>query len=72
MLPFFTHLGPYLSSLPSFLKDLVLWVSNGMNIPAFSHSYSSQLGQANYAMSDFTKVSGKRVDETLDSTNKME
>ena len=74
LLPFYTNLGPCLSLFPNYLKDFVVWVSDGMKIPAFSRSYSSKLGQANYVMSDFTKISGRRVDESeaLDSTNKME
>jgi len=71
MLPFYTNLVPYISLFPSFLKDLVLWVSDGKS-PRFPTYILPQLGQANYAMSDFTKVSGRRVDETLDSTDKRD
>lgn len=49
MLPFYANFLPYLPLLPSFLRDLFVWVS-----------------QANYAMRNFVKVSGRRVDELSD------
>ncbi|KAF9534682.1 retinal short-chain dehydrogenase/reductase [Crepidotus variabilis] len=46
LMPFYVNFVPYVRHLPSFLRDLVQWISG-----------------ADFAMMNFTKVSGRRSDE---------
>ncbi|KAF5388295.1 hypothetical protein D9615_000616 [Tricholomella constricta] len=52
MVPFYTNFVPYLSHLPSFLRDFAQWIAH-----------------ANYAMEQFSKVSGRRSDEGASKTD---
>ncbi|KAG6910966.1 hypothetical protein DXG01_006020 [Tephrocybe rancida] len=67
--PFYTNLCPYITHMPSFIRDLTQWVRlpSRINEGIILTNAHAQVSNANYAMDHFSKVSGLRPEEVKEN-----